>query len=117
MIDTDRKILTEEVLGECWHEFHEFCPNTCSKCKRGNNWSILDNRTFITPQDSHDVCKALVEKGKWESFYKYWLAKFTASESLEYGAILHAIFVKWLLIESPERTCQLAVDFWKEGRK
>lgn len=71
----DCKLLTERVLGECWHEFHrENCYygkgldcEVCVKCKlyRGG---IIKNRTFTTDKDKGDVFRKLVDSGRWDLF-------------------------------------------------
>ena len=104
MIDSDRKLLTEEVLGEIWKPGLVGLPYAFE----GKKYS---NRAFTTPQDSHNVCKALMEKGKWRAFYYITKANYMADVS--HGFFDEYFFVAWLLIESPERTCQLAVDFLK----
>lgn len=81
------------------------------------------NRTFTTPQDSHDVCKKLVEKEKWSAFcYFAWQhisGEYADPDDAEdhepdtEKLFYDTKFISELLIESPERTCQLAADFWR----
>jgi hypothetical protein len=123
MNDADRKLLTEEVLGETPHFATGFRPTTRPTCSCGYTCKTDSGmvqhinhflRTFLTPQDSHDVCAALVKKGKWEEFYQYGMRVYKASFLLPWKLVGEHEVSQWLLIESPERTCQLAADFWRE---
>ena len=95
MTDEDKKLLTE-FLNECWHEYEDSLH--CIKCG-----GMDDNRTFTTAQDMQDLKDKLVEKGKWESFYReiYRKSKFSWD----------CMFIDWLW--RPE-SCQLVADFLKE---
>jgi hypothetical protein len=64
LTESDRKMLTVEVLGE---EFYPFFFEA-----DGKSWKkIGDNRTFTTPQDMYDLMTALQKAGKWANFISY----------------------------------------------
>ena len=90
--EAQRKLLTEELLKECWHEWH-FAPEDvtpCLKCR-----SRKDNRTFTDWTDFG----AVVERIGWvylHRFYSYIPSKTTDKEF-------------------PERFCILVAEAIKEG--
>lgn len=75
-MDTDRQEklfkfhqwLTEEILGECWHEWeqHEFSC-ICKKCRETELWYYYhkEQRTFSSWQDYGDVVTALQLSSKY----------------------------------------------------
>lgn len=121
-----QRTLTEEVLGECWHEIIPYCLQRdqkpardmifpCTKCGKEFGLAVFytegkGNRTFTTWQDLGDVKEALVKMGKWEEFY--WFT----------GPALEGTSNKtaWLLClvnpaEIGERMAMVAE--WWEGKK
>jgi hypothetical protein len=116
LTDDDRKLLTEKVLGECWHERGtkgRFNPYTktetweCGKC--GNKGT--DNRSFATLQDRHDLAEALMEKRLWGDFESSAYGEWIESSIMELNS-----FAYWLLVEQPERFAILCCLFMEEGR-
>jgi len=122
MNDADRKLLTEEVLGECWHEksgTSYFVPHIlgfpdvedsflCSMC--GQKFRESEYRTFSTWQDLGDLKDKLVEKGMWNDFSAFAWDKWT--DQCEGGRCPVEDYANWLL--NPARFCQLVADWWKE---
>lgn len=75
MTDNDRRLLTEEILGECWHELarnphgNPRYIGICSKCKQDLTEVFGDgNRTFTRWQDTGDLKRRIVEMGEWRDF-------------------------------------------------
>ena len=133
MKDEDRKLLTEKLLGECWHEYgnieytrpdgYKLFVGGCLKCKLTNsefeydydfrkNKYIPRHRTFTTPDDFFAVKGKLVEKGLWKQFYDYATWMFAAWVRLDNETKSNADFIDWLI--NPARFCELAVEFGKE---
>jgi len=138
------KMLTENLLGECWYErkkpYHgcwqdpEFIK--CAKCNmelpfrfvetsrsRAEGQHYLPNRTFTTPQDLMDCKDALEQRGLWDEFWGFTLNKYCNS-----GAYLGANFDKpgsyhsvWLFRTTDENGdthfCRLVAEFMKERKK
>lgn len=68
LTDDQERILTEKLLGECWHErpnHNEYC--CCDSCL----FFRKKRRTFTTAQDLMDCKEALVKKGLWNKFLHY----------------------------------------------
>lgn len=132
MTDADRKLLTEKLLGKCWHEFHmgynyephgpickedEGCPNQCKKCHKGNNIWLIKNRTFTTPDDFFAVFNTLVEKG-WSGFY-WWAIEKKWIPEVPGKSFDEAESTKWLLGKNTDgvhRLCTLAAEWMGKER-
>lgn len=133
MNDADRKLLTEKLLRECWHEIiHEqdrYWHWYCKICKKDfpnpefrNAWK---QRTFTTPADVFAVKDALVNKGLWGDFNDYCMdiCPYTKIQDLTrlYGSgkEIVAKFNNWLFRPVNEKGkahfCQLAADFLGKG--
>lgn len=117
------KLLTEELLDECWHEFvlpNPLGGNTCIHCKKNINNINKSYRTFTIPADAHAVMLALEGKGLLDKFLLFSLNiwKFLISASailyIRYEDI-NPVFYFWLH-SNDERFCWLAAKFM-EGRK
>ena len=115
MTDDDRKLLTEKLLGEEWHEwfddggkhFSEWRSYTCGICGKNVESPVEPaSRTFLTWQDVGDVKKKLVAKGMWEDFEVFIMQKLDK-----------VLVAKWLFRPVNEKGeahfCQLVVDFLK----
>ena len=111
MTDEKRKMLTEKLLGGCWHEWVAKGVYTeCSKCGE-INLTETENRTFTTINDRQAVFEKIRDVGEWTKFYRYagkhWLQDEEAwkrDEPLEV----------WLFLDNPERACCLAAMFLEE---
>ena len=123
MTDDRRRMLTEEVLGECWHEWVHITPegrdeyydyNICKKCKE--MWSGLNyknNRTFTTWQDMGDLKKKIVEMGEWDGFWMYAATEFKEVQH-KAGKVVwrKSEMSNWLM--NPIRFPELVVGWIKE---
>jgi hypothetical protein len=114
MTQDDCKLITEKLLGECWHEENVLTTTwPCHKC----GVEPCHNRTFTTPQDFFACFEKLVELGEWdESFGKFCLEQEmeTYPQSLS-EAILH--FSKWVISRTESghyRLCCLIAEWLKE---
>lgn len=119
LTDKDRQMLTESLLGECWHKQGLTGRGCC--CDKGA-YSVKElhtNRSFDTPQDRHDLAVALGKKGLWEKFYKHsqlqWVQEFSLNYPLleAYHTRPSHSFSYWILVEEPERFCKLCATFMK----
>jgi hypothetical protein len=130
MDDETRKLLTEEYLGECWHELdqnvlEERDIDWCLKCHThigclgvGWQWFYPEDksieirraihRTFDTPDDMVALKDRLVEKGEWGRFYKWVSWNYEHGKGSEAGH-----WVSWLM--EPTRFCEL-VGEWLKGK-
>ncbi len=119
MNDDQKKMLTEELLGECWHDpvWHDPRGRICTKCDEGLNGIFDLHRTFLTWDDLGVVKDKLLEKGLWGEFdiYVYWKYILTPIKEIRSRP-----FTNWLfrpVDESGEpHFCRLVVKFL-EGRK
>ena len=121
MNDEDRKVLTERLLGECWHEYGMWQPSKKDQglpymeCLCGCNHIISywkdahTNRTFLTPDDMMAVKRKLVEKGLYDRFSVWAQNKL---DSIPGPRGNRRRFDDWLIDE--KRFCQLACDYLKE---
>jgi hypothetical protein len=138
MTDDDRKLLTEKLLGEEWHEwfddggkhFSEWRSYTCGICGKNVESPVEPaNRTFLTWQDVGDVKDKLVEKGMWREFenHAYSLGGYEGPAAMsdiidgKYVVYYPSEFTVWLFRPVNEKGeahfCQLAVDFLMEVDK
>jgi hypothetical protein len=145
MKDEQRKLLTEKLLGECWHKFKgDFGPyqTTCVECQlvfgavHFSDWNLAAfHRTFATWPDLGAVMEALVKQEKWIDFVQFceprWLSPRMDSElkksMLHTGKSItviiretHAEFYVWLFRPTDENGephfCRLVAE-WMEGEK
>jgi hypothetical protein len=116
MTEADCKLITEKLLGECWHVFkYKDKQLYCENC---HNWSsaIKVNRTFTDPQDFFAVFDKLVEKGEWEVFAEW--AAFEDNYGAESMASEYSSFIVWLLSKDASgvyRLCRLIGEYLKKG--
>lgn len=111
-----KRLLTEKVLGECWHEWksveqdpHGMFPYDgffCKKCRSALNRKPT-RRSFTTPQDAHDLMVKLVDIGEWNAF---------EVQAMFWSDVKMEDFTKWLFAEpeSPARFCWLCWKFMEE---
>ena len=106
MTDEQKKLLTEEVLGECYHEGRMpiNCGYRCIKC--GDTYVV--NRTFDNDADMMALYRAIYQKGKWKEFLNY------ISQTTHY--IPHAVWLFCLDNEDYEDHCCLVAE-WLEVKK
>jgi hypothetical protein len=118
MTDERRKLLTEKLLGECWH-----IPKVnmeplawvggqgthCFICKRcGNPYPITwQPSTFTTDTDMLAVFRKIEGNGLWD-FYMLFVDK-VYRESKSYVGL-----TAWLFLDNPERACCLAAMWLEE---
>ena len=64
------KYLTEEVLGECWHEtiLIEGAISDIEVCRHCGSWASVNLNNFFTPEGFFKLWNAAKEKDWWESF-------------------------------------------------
>ncbi len=120
LIEDDKRMLTEEVLGEKWHNYRisRGRGDGLSSCSCGiTGYAVkeicaMSNRTFTTWQDLGDLKKKIVEMGEWWDlwwdFEKYCFHEWNKT-TIDTG-----YFVPWLL--NPTRFCELVANWWKERR-
>ncbi len=117
LIEQEAKFLTEEVLGECWH--NHIPQNGCTKC-HVPEWVM--NRTFTTPDDFFALRNALVKSGEWDEFCEISHTNTLASDGNMWNYSIddeqHWFeFFKWLTSTDPDGVLRLAplILGWKEG--
>jgi hypothetical protein len=122
LTDERRKILTEKVLGECWHEvtigYHDGMVSKCSCGARGCMARFecgKNNRLFTTDTDMMAVFRKLVDTGGWftvnNCFWDYSFFNWREdrdNDQRDYSA--------WLFY-NPERFCWLCSEWLKEVEK
>ena len=115
MTDERRMILTEKLLGECWHIKKE--PRTmsgyiCERCgdytKWGSGYDVNGNRTFTSDADMLAVFRKIRDAGKWVEFIGF------VAKQMTLGSMHAEHFMIWLFLDNPERACCLAADFLEE---
>ena len=123
-----KKLLTEKLLGECWHDLDEtyvgdgvhpmsYTIYFCHKCGLSQNRKPIDNRTFTTISDRQAVFEKLWEKLKWNDFVYYALGKFysqTINGPILFYRDANPYFIRWLCIDNSERACCLVAEFMEE---
>ena len=125
MTDDHKKMLTEEILGECWHrpdygsqminpKFYIGVLCACGKVSYNVKHEKKSNRTFTTWQDMGDLKKKIVEMGEWDEFID-----FTLEEHGSLGPVFSneakfykADYIDWLM--NPIRFPELVVGWIKE---
>lgn len=121
--EEEKRMLTEEVLGECWHIPIEATVGEipvsygCTKCNYSGNGT---NRTFDTWQDLGDLKNKIVEIGEWQRFV-WWCRDdpklplscqdISVMQGIKYYP---ALYFDWLL--DPVRFCELVAEWWEERR-
>jgi hypothetical protein len=121
MTDDRRRMLTEEVLGECWHGYTDGVTSDGQwrMCTCGYAYIIPEkhrNRTFATWKDLGDLKEKIVEMGEWDEFID-----FTLEEHGSLGPVFSneakfykADYIDWLMdkIRFPE----LVAEWWTERK-
>jgi hypothetical protein len=111
--EADCKLLTEKLLGECWHSNYISADSKCYECGAKINITdiFLKRKTFTTPSDQHAVFSGLVKTKRWLDFKGFVLER-RWSEPIHRGTDWSA----WLWI-SPERFYKLVSLYLKEEGK
>ena len=108
--DDQKKMLTEEIFGECWHKMERIHPGgifkRCHKCLRPESMGI-HNRTFTSWQDLGDLKENIVMMGEWESFLIYAASTFSPDREMKN-------FTNYLL--DPTRFSELVARWWEERK-
>lgn len=112
MTDDRRRMLTEEVLGECWHGYTDGVTSDGQwrMCTCGYAYIIPEkhrNRTFATWKDLGDLKEKIVEMGEWESFLIYAASTFSPDREMKN-------FTNYLL--DPTRFSELVARWWEERK-
>ena len=122
MTDDQKKMLTEEIRGECWHGYTDditpdgqwrMCSCGYAFIRRENHI----NRTFTSWQDLGDLKKKIVEMGEWDEFID-----FTLEEHGSLGPVFSneakfykADYIDWLMDEI--RFPELVAGWWWQERE
>ncbi|MFA5355279.1 MAG: hypothetical protein WC302_00875 [Candidatus Paceibacterota bacterium] len=117
MTEDQKKMLTEKLLGECWHEYSDQFGSDNILCRKCGIFAI--RHTFTTVQDAHDVMKVLVEKGEWDSFSLFALTEWWNEDGgndwpTPSPKEMRKDFIPWLFI-NPARFCWLAAKYLEES--
>jgi len=119
MTDDRRRMLTEEVLGECWHGGYTdgVTPDgQWRMCTCGYAYIIPEkhrNRTFATWKDLGDLKEKIVEMGEWDGFWMYAATEFKEVQH-KAGKVVwrKSEMSNWLM--NPIRFPELVVGWIKE---
>jgi len=112
MTDEMRKRLTEELLGECWHEPISLTACTCQRTGIVNSYIHCSNmnRTFTTDANMMAVFRKIRDVGKWSEFDNFCYRIYKSgvfTQTIDY--IIR--YNPWLFLDNPERACCLAARF------
>lgn len=113
--DEQKKLLTEEVLGECWHDGTSIlmAGYHCKKCDK----IFSCNRTFDNRNDLMDLYEAIYRDGKFAEFENslidYW------DKDFKYPNIIGIVTTAWLFCldgKGYEEHCKIVAEFygWEE---
>ena len=112
---TWQQFLTEEVLGECYHEGHMpiNCGYRCVKC--GDTY--VANRTFTTDADMMALFRKMVDESQLHGADSFLDWADTVWDKAGMKIILDddENFISWLFYD-PERFCNLVAE-WLEVKK
>jgi len=128
MTNEHKKLLTEEVLGECWHVIEESGDvYLCSKCGKSRATIFMeggrctDNRTFDNDADMMALRKALRYKMLWHKFFMFSFAQsgFCIEKCGSIQQMIHELEIVHTrqmayLDENPERFCCLVAQWLEE---
>ncbi len=110
LTESQKKMLTEKLLKECWHELVRYKPGgifrKCKKCGLGND---PENRTFLTWPDLGACKESLVREGLWKKFY--WWA---VGKSQEIKMLDSPDTAAWLFrptVDGEPHFCRLVAEF------
>jgi hypothetical protein len=119
LTQSDCKLITEKLLGECWH--NKFINDgreglrslkRCRYCDSGEK-----NRSFTDPQDFMDCFEKLVELGEWEKFKWFFIEKFK-EQLLDIRTSMLCPY-QWLNSRTESghyRLCVLCAEWLKEAK-
>ena len=120
--EKQKKLLTEEVLGECWHERRTedvgkkpWDLSHCAKCGELVKLQSFDRRTFDNDTDMMAVYRAINRKGVWGKFFDWAYEEYWKENS---GT--HRKFTAWLFCldsEDYESRCCLVAQWLEEVKK
>ena len=122
LTESDKKILTEKLLDECWHTYSSEGANEpdvriCTKCRRYSFESNIPStyRTFTTPDDFFAIFDKLVERGEWNEFITRKIGEWESKNNY----VDHEIpeFTAWLYSKNNKGEwvlADLAVEWLKE---
>ena len=101
--DKRRKLITEKLLGECWHEdtdvTSEFDKVRCqTRIKIGYN-----QRTFNNDTDMMAIYRAIYKNGEWGRFIKWMIRK-------GLHGILEMTSDNWCLLSSEDAAWLFCLD-------
>jgi hypothetical protein len=121
MNESDKKLITERLLGECWHDAPYNVPKTdivyrCVKCKTAV-YPASGFRTFTDPQDFFACFEKLVELGEWEKFKWFFIEKFK-EQLLDIRTSMLCPY-QWLNSRTESghyRLCVLCAEWLKEAK-
>ena len=115
MTDEMRKLLTEKLLEECWHNY-VINGNKLSKCSCGMTGCNVqevcakENCTFTTDLDMLAVFRKIRDIKKLRDFLVYVMDGI-GSDIEDWDELMC-----WLFLDNPERACCLAAMFLKEQK-
>jgi hypothetical protein len=118
MTEEMRKLLTEKLLGGCWHEPISLTACTCQRTGIVNSYIHCSNmnRTFTTDANMMAVFRKIRDKGKWADFINYARIAYKNSFNLLWKYVWEEKFTEWLFLDNPERACCLAAMFLEEQK-
>lgn len=105
-----RKMLTEKLLEECWHEPISLTACTCQRTGIVNSYIHCSNmnRTFTTDANMLAVFRKIRDIGMWDPFIACAFHKYDLGSM--YG------FTEWLFLDNPERALCI-VSMWLEEQR
>jgi hypothetical protein len=116
MNESDKKLITEKLLGECWH--NKFINDgreglrslkRCRYCDSGEK-----NRSFTDPQDFFACFEKLVELEEWGDFWMIARKNFIITTSIQIDDFVS--WDEWLLSRTESghmRLCVLCAEWLK----
>jgi hypothetical protein len=123
LTEADCKLITEDLLEECWHEpkikkhsEKRVCKNCSGQLRNICISAKIDRRTFLTPDDMYAVRKALRDKGLWDDFYFYVIKNWQIVEGPERLPMYDAKFIAFVNSDIERFHC-LVARFLKERVK
>jgi hypothetical protein len=118
MTEADCKLITEKLLGECWHLdiYGDSLDIICSVCCQ--RVGIHPRRTFTTPQDFFACFEKLVELGEWGDFWMIARKNFIITTSIQIDDFVS--WDEWLLSRTESghmRLCVLCAEWLRKENK
>ena len=121
MNDESRKMLAEEVLGECWHISY-YDPSGFKRCQKCNSTIKFDedvHRLFDNIDDFYALKEKIVEMGMWEEFTEFAENSYMGGKEHDEDDVACICscccdYVNWLI--NPER-CETVLQWWKSRKE